>query len=127
MQLGKVGLLKQISVFVALFLAQMLLVPQAYAQHTSTECPAQTASVTSGGSVTINITDCAFNIGFAGIGAVDGGSFGPADLPNHGAATMRITGGQWFLDYSHNGTTGIGSTDVFEFSDGSLNGDGTSR
>lgn len=124
MQFGKVGLLKQISVFVTLLLGQFLLVPQAYAQHTSTECPAQTASVTSGGFVTIDITDCAFNIGFAGSGVVDGGSFGPADLPDHGTAVMRITGGRWYLDYSHNGTTGIGSTDVFEFSDGSFNGDG---
>lgn len=97
---------------------------QAAAQHTSTECPAQTATVSSGGSVTINITDCAYNIGFAGSGNVDGGSFGPPDFPDHGSAILRITGGQWFLDYSHNGTTGIGGTDVFEFADGSFNGDG---
>jgi|GEM_PF-1252961 len=96
----------------------------ASAQHTSVECPPQTGTVSSGGTVTINISDCAVSIGFAGIGAVDGGSFGPADFPNHGSAIARITGGQWFLDYSHNGTTGIGATDVFELSDASSTGSG---
>lgn len=100
---------------------------QASAQHTSTECPPQTATVSSGGSVTINVSDCAYNIGFAGIGAVDGGAFGTPDFEDHGTATLRITGGQWFLDYSHNGATGIGATDVFEFADGSFNGDGDVR
>jgi uncharacterized protein YhjY with autotransporter beta-barrel domain len=89
----------------------------ASAQHTSAECPAQTATVSSGASVTINITDCASNIAFAGTGDVDGGSFGAGDFEDHGVATTRITGGQWFLDYSHNGTTGIGSTDVFEITE----------
>lgn len=37
---------------------------------------------------------------------------------------MRRTGDDWFLDYSHNGSTGIGSADAFEFSDGSFNGTG---
>ncbi len=96
----------------------------AQAQHTSTECPAQTATVASGGSVSIDVTDCAFNIGFAGIGVIDGGSFGPADFESHGTAVLRITGVQWFLDYSHNGSTGVGGTDVFEFADGSFFGDG---
>ncbi len=100
---------------------------QASAQHTSTECPAQTATVTSGGSVTIDVTDCAFSIGFAGIGPIDGGSFGPPDFEDHGTATLRITGQQWLLDYSHSGATGIGTTDVFEFADGSFNGDGDVR
>ncbi|MFY3383922.1 putative Ig domain-containing protein [Paracidovorax sp. MALMAid1276] len=100
---------------------------RAAAQHTSTECPPQTATVTSGGSVTINISDCAYNIGFAGSGLVDGGSYGPPDFEDHGTGTLRITGGQWFLDYSHNGTSGIGGTDVFEFSDGSYYGDGDVR
>jgi hypothetical protein len=100
---------------------------QAAAQHTSTECPPQTATVTSGGSVTIDISDCAYGIGFAGSGLVDGGSYGPPDFEDHGTGTLRITGGQWFLDYSHNGSTGIGSTDVFEFSDASYNGDGDVR
>lgn len=96
----------------------------ALAQHSSTECPPQTATVTSGGSVTIDVSDCEFDSGFGGIGAIDGGSFGPADFEDHGTATLRQTAGGWFLDYSHNGSTGIGSTDVFEFADGSLNGDG---
>jgi hypothetical protein len=100
---------------------------QASARHTSTECPAQTATVISGGSVTINVTDCAFNIGFAGVGPINGGSLGPPDFKDHGTATLRITGQQWFLHYSHNGVTGIGSTDVFEFADGSFNGDGGVR
>ncbi|MEQ1548799.1 MAG: Calx-beta domain-containing protein [Chakrabartia sp.] len=102
----------------------------ALAQHTSTECPAQTATVTAGGTVTINISDCELP-GFGGLGAIDGGSFGPNDLENHGTATTRRVGGgpttQWFLDYAHNGTTGIGSTDVFELSDGSLLGNGDIR
>ncbi len=96
---------------------------QASAQHTSVLCPAQTASVTSGGSVTINISACQ-QAGNGGIGPIDGGSYGPPDFENHGTATTRQTSGQWFLDYSHNGSTGIGSTDVFELSDGSLGGDG---
>lgn len=116
--------LKRIAGIFALMLAQIVLAPQAQAQsgHTSTLCAAKTATVTSGGSVTINITDCAFNSGFYASGSVDGGSFGTPDFPNHGTATLRITGGQWFVDYSHNGSTGIGSTDTFEFQDGSLTG-----
>jgi uncharacterized protein YhjY with autotransporter beta-barrel domain len=101
------------------------MVPEtAGAQHTSAECPPQNATVSSGGTVSINISDCAFNIGFAGFGDIDGGSFGPPDFENHGTATTRRTGDDWFLDYSHNGSTGIGSTDVFEFSDGSFDGIG---
>ena len=107
--------------------AMILFTSQAQAQHTSAECPAQAATVSSGGAVTINITDCAFKIGFAGIGDIDGGSFGTTDLEDHGTATTRITGGQWFLDYSHNGSTGVGSTDVFEFSDASFAGLGDVR
>jgi uncharacterized protein YhjY with autotransporter beta-barrel domain len=96
----------------------------ASAQHSSTECPAQTTTVSSGGAVTINISDCEFVSGAGGEGDVDGGSFGATDLEDHGTATLRHTSGQWFLDYSHNGSTGIGSTDVFEFSDGSALGNG---
>jgi hypothetical protein len=99
----------------------------ASAQHTSLECPAQTATVSSGGSVTINISDCASNIAFAGIGDIDGGSSGAGDFEDHGTATTRITGGQWFLDYSHNGTTGIGSTDVFEITEATAAGTGDVR
>ncbi|MFN4095165.1 MAG: putative Ig domain-containing protein [Sphingomonas sp.] len=104
------------------------IVPEtASAQHTSAECPPQSATVTSGGSVTINISDCEFVSGIGGDGDIDGGAFGPADVEDHGTATTRHTGGQWFLDYSHNGTTGIGSTDVFELADGSLGGTGDIR
>ncbi len=99
----------------------------ANAQHTSLECPPQVSTVTSGGSVTINVSDCASNIAFAGSGAIDGGSSGASDLEDHGSATLRISGGQWFLDYSHNGTTGIGSTDVFEFTEGTATGNGDVR
>ena len=95
---------------------------QASAQHTSVLCPAQTATVASGGTVTINISACEFP-GNGGTGLIDGGSYGPGDFESHGTATTRQSGG-WFLDYSHNGSTGIGSTDVFELSDGSLGGDG---
>ena len=119
--------LKRITGIFALMLAQILLIPQAQAQHTSGECPPQTATVTAGGTVTINISDCELP-GFGGIGAIDGGSFGAADFENHGTAITRRVGSgpttQWFLDYSHNGTTGIGATDVFELSDGSLAGSG---
>lgn len=95
----------------------------ASAQHTSVECPAQTATVASGGSVTINVSDCEVSSGFGGDGPIDGGSYGPADFEDYGTATLRHTGGQWFLDYSNNGS-GVGSTDVFEFADGSLTGAG---
>lgn len=97
---------------------------QAHAQHTSGECPAQTATVTAGGTVTINISDCEVP-GFGGIGRIDGGNSGPANMEDHGVATTRRDGnGLWFLDYSHNGSTGVGSTDVFELSDGSMSGIG---
>ncbi|TXH70606.1 MAG: autotransporter domain-containing protein [Lysobacteraceae bacterium] len=89
----------------------------ASAAHTSVECPAQSGTVSSGGTVTINVSDCATSIAFAGIGDVDG-----PDLEDHGTATLRITGGSWFLDYSHNGATGIGSSDIFEFTDGTIAG-----
>ncbi len=95
----------------------------ASAQHTSVECPAQTATVASGGSVTINVSDCEYSSGFGGDGPIDGGSYGSSDFEDYGTATLRHTGGQWFLDYSNNGS-GVGSTDVFEFADGSLTGAG---
>jgi hypothetical protein len=119
--------LRRAMAVVALLLAQAFWAPQAQAQHTSAECPAQTGTVTAGGTVTINISDCEAVAGLGGVGPIDGGSFGPADPENHGTAVTRHTGGQWFLDYSHNGTTGIGSTDVFELSDGSLAGTGDVR
>lgn len=113
---------------IAVLVAFGAILPQtASAQHTSAECPPQSATVTSGGAVTINISDCEFVFGNGGVGDIDGGSFGPADFEDHGTATTRHTGGQWFLDYSHNGTTGIGSTDVFELADGSLTGSGDVR
>lgn len=95
----------------------------ASAQHTSLLCPAQTATVTSGGTVTINISACQQS-GNGGIGPIDGGVSGPPNFADHGTATTRLESGgsQWFLDYTHNGSTGIGSTDVFENSDGSLAG-----
>ena len=104
--------LRRAMAVVALLLAQAFWVSQAQAQHTSAECPAQTGTVTAGGTVTINISDCEAVAGLGGVGPIDGGSFGPADPENHGTAVTRHTDGQWFLDYSHNGTTGIGSTDV---------------
>jgi hypothetical protein len=113
--------------FAALLLAVLALLASgaASAQHTSVLCPAQTATVTSGGTVTINISGCEFP-GNGGIGAIDGGSYGAGNFEDHGTATTRQDSG-WFLDYSHNGSTGIGSTDVFELSDGSLGGDGDIR
>lgn len=104
--------------------AGFLLPATALAQHSSVECPPQSATVSSGGSVTIDISSCEVASMIGGEGEVDGGSYGPPDFEDHGAATLRHTAGQWFLDYSHNGSTGIGSTDVFEFTDGSYAGDG---
>jgi uncharacterized protein YhjY with autotransporter beta-barrel domain len=127
---GAAGWLKWLAGLTALMLAQVLVVSQAQAQHTSAECPAQTATVTSGGTVTINITDCATSSAFFAAGAVDGGSTpvgSPADFPDHGSANLRISGGQWFLDYSHNGTTGVGSTDIFEFTEATATGNGDVR
>jgi len=98
----------------------------ASAQHTSAECPAQTATVSAGGTVTINISDCEYSYYFGGDGAIDGGSYGAADFEDYGSATLRHSGGQWFLDYS-NSSGSVGSTDVFEFSDGSLTGAGDVR
>ena len=87
----------------------------ASAAHTSVECPAQTGTVSNGGTVSVNVTDCATTIAFAGIGAVDG----PA-LPAHGTANLRITGSSWFVDYSHNADSA--TSDVFEFTDGTIAG-----
>lgn len=102
----------------------LLALPQpAQAQHTSLLCPPQGATVAQGGTVTIDVTDCASTIAFAGIGDVDGGSYGAADFEDHGAGVLRITGGRWFLDYSHNGSTGVGGTDVFEITEADGNGD----
>ena len=90
----------------------------ASAAHTSIVCPAKSGTVTKGGAVSINVTDCTpFGIGFAGIGPVDG----PA-LPAHGSANLRITGSNWFVDYSHNGDSA--TSDYFEFTDASGNGGG---
>lgn len=109
----------------ALLVAAAALVPSgpASAQHTTGLCPPQTASVSAGGTVSINITACE-QAGNGGLGDIDGGAFGPADFEDHGTAVTRRTGGQWFLDYSHDRPTGIGSTDVFELADGSLAGTG---
>ncbi|MFD0724952.1 putative Ig domain-containing protein [Lysobacter brunescens] len=106
-----------------LLLLALLWPALASAQHTSSECPAQTATVTSGGTVTIDISDCQQIPGNGGTGDIDGGSFGALDFEDHGTATTRLSGSQWFLDYSHNGTTGIGSTDVFEITDDVSGGD----
>ena len=87
----------------------------AHAAHTSVECPAQTGTVSNGGTVSIDVTDCAVSIGFAGIGIVDG----PA-MPAHGTANLRITGSNWFVDYSHNSDSA--TSDYFEFTDGTVAG-----
>lgn len=113
--------LKQLLLLMAMVTAQWLTVSPAHAQHTSTECPPQTATVSSGGTVTIDVTDCAVSSAFFGGGVVDGGT-SPPDFPDHGSAVFRINGSRWFIDYSHNGSTGIGSTDVFEFTDGTIVG-----
>lgn len=95
---------------------------QGLAQHTSVLCPAQTGTVTSGETVTIDISACEFP-GNGGIGLINGGSQGFPDFENHGTDTTR-QGASWFVDYGHNGSTGIGFTDVFELSDGAMSGIG---
>jgi large repetitive protein len=85
------------------------------AAHTSVECRAQSGAVSNGGKVSINITDCATSIGFAGTGAVDGPM-----LPTSGTASLRISGKKWFVDYSHRGNSA--TNDVFEFTDGTVAG-----
>ncbi|HRE35666.1 MAG TPA: putative Ig domain-containing protein, partial [Sphingopyxis terrae] len=65
--------------------------------------------------MSIDVTDCATNIGFAGIGAVDGPLF-----PSHGSAILRISGSNWVVDYVHNGDAA--TSDAFEFTDGTIAG-----
>lgn len=69
--------------------------------------------------MSIDVTDCAYLLGFAGIGPVDG----PLQ-PTHGSAALRLTPTNWIVDYSHNGNTA--TSDAFEFSDASIAG-GTVR
>ena len=117
-QYGRRGRFAGLGLLVWLLTLGSLWPTLASAQHTTAECPPQTATVSSGGAVTINITDCQRIPGNGGIGPIDGGSSaGAGDFEDHGVATTRLVGTQWFLDYSHNGSTGIGSTDVFELSD----------
>jgi large repetitive protein len=104
---------RYLCVLFAVLAMHALVASPAQAAHTSVECPPQSGTVTTGGTVSINVTDCATIIGFAGIGAVDG----PA-LPANGTANLRIAGSQWFLDYSHNGNSA--TSDVFEFTDGTI-------
>lgn len=87
----------------------------AYAAHTSVQCAAKAGTTTQGGTVTIDVTNCAVNIGFAGIGPVDGPAF-----PAHGSANLRISGSSWLVDYSHNGDSA--TSDYFEFTDGTVAG-----
>ena len=82
----------------------------AQAQHTSALCAPKTATVASGGSVVIDVTDCAQPLIFAGDGVVDG-----PKQPDRGSATLRITASQWLVDYVHFGQDT--ATDTFEFSD----------
>ncbi|MER2176201.1 MAG: putative Ig domain-containing protein, partial [Stenotrophomonas maltophilia] len=97
------------TVFV-LFCAALCWSNAAWAAHTSFICPAQTATVGNGGTVAIDVTACANPIALAGDGPVDG-----PQLPSHGTANLRITGGSWFVDYGHN--SDAATSDVFEFSD----------
>lgn len=87
----------------------------ASAAHTSEICDARSATVSVGGAVTVDVTDCATTIDFAGNREADG----PA-LPQHGTAMLRVTGGAWLVDYAHNGNAA--TSDVFEFTDGTVQG-----
>lgn len=89
----------------------------AWAVHDSPLCAERFATVTNGGSVTVDVTDCGDGPGNFGDGAVDG----PA-LPQNGTANLRIVGNSWFVDYSHNGNGA--TSDAFEFTDGEANGNG---
>ncbi len=100
------------TVFV-LMLAQIALLPEAQAAHTSTTCTAKSATVATGGLVTINVDDCD-PFSFGGIGTVDGPLF-----PTHGTAILRYQGDQWVVDYTHNGNSA--TSDAFEFTDASGN------
>lgn len=99
--------------------ASLSMVPVAQAQHTSAQCAAKSGSVARGGTVSVDVTDCAYLLGFAGTGSVDG----PLQ-PTHGSANLRLTPTNWIVDYSHNGNTA--TSDAFEFSDASIAG-GTVR
>lgn len=102
---------------IALMVSCVVLLPgTASAAHTSLQCAPKTGTVSSGGTVAVDVTDCAVNIAFAGTGPVDG----PA-LPAHGTANLRVTGTSWFADYSHSGNSA--TSDVFEFTDGTIAGD----
>jgi uncharacterized protein with beta-barrel porin domain len=96
------------TVFVLLF-AALCWPAAAWAAHTSLICPAQSGTVGNGGTVAIDVTDCAQDIALAGGGPVD------VLPPEHGTANLRITGINWFVDYGHDG--GADTSDVFEFSD----------
>lgn len=101
-----------------LFLCAALCWPgAARAAHTSPVCGEKFATVANGGSVTVDVTDCAQGAGNFGDGPVDG----PA-LPQNGTANLRIAGNSWFVDYSHNGSAT--TSDAFEFTDGEANGNG---
>jgi large repetitive protein len=104
---------------VSLFLlCTAVCLPQAaWAAHTSPVCAEKFATVANGGTVTVNVTDCAQGAGNFGDGPVDG----PA-LPQYGTANLRIAGNQWFVDYGHNGSAS--TSDAFEFTDGEANGNG---
>ena len=104
------------TVFV-LFCAALCWSGVASAAHTSPVCMAKTASVASGASVTVEITDCAAGPGFFGEGPVDGPAF-----PQHGTANLRVTGNRWYVDYGHDGTAT--TSDAFEFTDGEASGNG---
>jgi outer membrane autotransporter protein len=97
------------TVFVLLF-AALCWPAAAWAAHTSVLCPAQSGTVGNGGTVAIDVTDCAADIALAGGGPVDGPLF-----PAHGSANLRIAGTSWFVDYGHD--AGADTSDVFEFSD----------
>lgn len=97
------------TVFVLLF-AALCWPAAAWAAHTSLFCPAQSGTVGNGGTVAIDVTDCADDIALAGGGPVDG-----PRVPAHGSANLRIAGTSWFVDYGHDG--GADTSDVFEFSD----------
>ena len=98
-----------------LLLVSLFWSPLAAAQHTSNDCPPQTATVANGGSVEIDITDCdGYNLGF--------GNGTPLYLvaPSHGSALLRQdflppSTAVSVLTYTHNGNSA--TSDVFEIED----------
>ncbi len=110
---------KRIYALIATLFVTSIILPAAFAAHTSIACPAQTGTVANGGSVEIDITACdPYNIGF--------GNGTPVILlaPLHGSPILRQdfvppSTAKSVLIYTHSGNSA--TSDVFEIEDLDLN------